>query len=166
LIFFELLHFEEDNALSIWETQGALEFPLEKYLEREDWMDCTFILAEELEKRRRYYEAFVLLLHLIKEERRRPYFKHFMEEVETFLKELVRLHLRSAVDTETYVDCIQMLLGLGFTSRDEARWMRSLAEALIHLGETNNAARIFREALNRDPGLPNVIQLRKKLNVH
>ena len=166
LIFYELLHLEDDAALSIWETSGALEFPLEKYLEREDWMDCTFMLAEELEKRQRYYEAFVLLLRLIKEERRRPYFRHFMEEVETFLKELVRLHLRSSVDTETYVDCLQALLGLGFTSRDEARWMRSQAEALIHLGETNHAARIFREALKRDPGLPNVIKLRKKLNVY
>ena len=89
-----------------------------------------------------------------------------MEEVETFIKELVRLRLRSAVDTETYVDCLEALLGLGFSTRDEARWMRSLAEAFIRLGETNHAARVFKEALKRDPGLPNVIQLRKKLNVH
>ena len=166
LVFFELLHLEEDSALSVWETQGALNFPLEKYLDREDWMDCAYMLAEELEKRQRYYEAFSILLPLVREERRRPYFKHFMEEVETFIKELVRLRLRSAVDTETYVDCLEALLGLGFSTRDEARWMRSLAEAFIRLGETNHAARVFKEALKRDPGLPNVIQLRKKLNVH
>jgi curved DNA-binding protein CbpA len=165
LVVFELLHLEEDTAISIWQDQGGLNFPMEKYLDREDWMDCTYILAEELTKRDRYYEAFFLLLGLIREERRRPYFKHFMEEVENFLKELVRLRLRSAVDGETYLECLEALLELGFSSRDEARWMRSMAETLIRLGETGAAARVFREALKRDPGLPNVIQLRRKLKV-
>ena len=40
LIFFELLHLEEDSALAVWQEQGALRFPMEKYLDREDWMDC------------------------------------------------------------------------------------------------------------------------------
>ena len=164
LVFFELLHLEEDEALSVWEKQGGLDFRMENYLDREDWMDCTFMLAEELEKRQRYYEAFVLLLSLVREERRRPYFKHFMEEVETFFKELIRLRLKTAVDTETYAECLEALIGLGFSSRDEARWMRSLAEALVNLGETGQAGRIFREALARDPALPNVKQLKKKLN--
>ncbi|GHU02376.1 hypothetical protein FACS1894147_04120 [Spirochaetia bacterium] len=71
LIFFELLHLEEDEALSIWETQGGVHFPLQQYLDKEDWMDCAFILAEELDRRQRYYEAFVLLTAIIREERRR-----------------------------------------------------------------------------------------------
>ncbi|MDR1863485.1 MAG: DnaJ domain-containing protein [Treponema sp.] len=165
LIFFELLHLEEDAALEIWQEGGGLDFPMEKYLDREDWMDCTYILAEELAKRNRYYESFFLFLGLIREERRRPYFKHFMQEVEGFLKEMVRLKLRSAVDAETYVECIEALLELGFQPRDEARWMRSMAETLIRLGETGAAARVFREALKRDPGLPNAIGLRRKLNI-
>jgi tetratricopeptide (TPR) repeat protein len=165
LIFFELLHLEEDAALEVWRKQGALDYPMEKYLDREDWMDCTFMLAEELEKRAQYYESFVLLRRLVKEERNLPYFRHFMEDVETFLKEMVRLHLRSAVDIETYADCLEALIGLGFSSRDEARWMRSRAETFIRLGENDRAAGIFREALKKDPALPNVRQLRKKLNV-
>jgi tetratricopeptide (TPR) repeat protein len=165
LVVFELFHLEEDAAISAWEAQGGLDFPMEKYLDREDWMDCTYILAEELARRGRYYEAFMLLLRLVREERRRPYFLHFMEDVETFLKELVRLKLRSAVDTGTYVECLQLLLDLGFSPHDEARWMRAMAETLVRMGETGSAARIFREALRRDPGLPNVVQLRRKLNV-
>ena len=163
LIFFELLHLEEETALSIWKEKGGLGFPMEKYMDREDWMDCTFIIAEELAKRGQYYEAFVLLVRLVREERRLPYFKHFIEEVESFLKELVRLHLRRAVDTETYVECMEDLLDLGFSSKDEARWLRSIAEALIHLDEMTTAARIFREALKRDPKLPNTVRLRRML---
>ncbi|MDR3160934.1 MAG: J domain-containing protein [Spirochaetaceae bacterium] len=165
LIFFSLLHLEEEDALKVWQAQGGLHFPLNRYLEREDWMDCTFILAEELEKRQRYYEAFMLLAALVREERRRPYFRHFMGEVETFLKELVRLKLKAAVDAEQYVECIEMLLELGFSPKEEARWMRSLAETLIRLGELRGAEMVFREALKRDPALPNVVQLRRKLKV-
>ena len=128
LIFFEFLHLEDEAAITIWQEQGGLEFRLERYLDREDWMDCSYILAEELAKRGRIYESFVILVKLVREERRQPYFRHFMEEVEKFLRELVRLRLRSAVDDETYVECIEALMGLGFSPKDEARWVRSLGK--------------------------------------
>jgi len=165
LIFFDFLHLEDDAAITLWQELGGLDFPLEKYLDREDWMDLSFILAEELSRRNRYYESFVLLVQIVREERRRPYFRHFMAEVEVFLKELVRLRLRSSVDAETYVECMETLLNLGFSRRDEARWMRSMAEVLFNMGEAGNAARIFREALKKDPKLPNTLLLRKRLKV-
>jgi len=165
LVFFEFLHFREEDALSVWREQGGLDFSMERFLDREDWMDCSFILAEELSKRGHHYEAFVLLVKIIREERRLPYFRHFMEEVETFLKELVRLHLRQAVDPETYVECLETLLDLGFSPRYEGRILRSIAETLIDLGEMDNAAKVFREALKKYPALPNTIQLRRKLHV-
>jgi curved DNA-binding protein CbpA len=165
LIFFELLHLEYEEALRIWEGLGGLDFPLNRYLEREDWMDCGFILAEELEKRRRYYEAFMLLVTLVREERRRPYFRHFMPDVENFLKELVRRRLKTAVDPETYLDCMGILMELQFPPKDEARWLRSMAETLVRMGDLHTAQGVFREALKRDPALSNAIQLRRKLNV-
>ena len=126
LIFFELLHLEEERAIAIWQKWGGLQFPMEKYLDREDWMDCSYIIAEELAKRRRFYEAFVLLVSLVREERRMPYFRYFMQELETFLKELVRLHLRRAVDGETYLECLEALLDLGFPPQYEARILTSI----------------------------------------
>lgn len=165
LIFFEFLHLEEESAISIWRRHGGLSFPLEKYLDREDWMDCAYILAEELAKRGCYYEAFILLVNLVREERRKPYFRHFMDEVENFLKGLVRLQLRPSVDAETYLECMEALLNLGFSPQDEARWMRSISETLLRLGEVGDAARVFSEALKKDPGLSNTVQLRRKLKV-
>jgi curved DNA-binding protein CbpA len=154
LVFFDLLHLDEEQAISEWRAQGGLDFPLKRYLDREDWMDCTFILAEELAKHCWYYEAFVLLLDLVREERRQPYFRHFMPELERFLNELVRLRLRTVLDEETYVECISKLLGLGFPPRDEARWMRSMAEALAQMGDQKSAHGVFQEALKLDPDLP------------
>ncbi|MDR0761012.1 MAG: DnaJ domain-containing protein [Treponema sp.] len=165
LVFFDLLHLEEEEALATWRSQGGLDFFMQEYLEREDWMDCTYILAEELEKRECYYEAFMLFAALIREERRQPYFRHFSAEIENSLKELVRLRLKAAVDSETYLECLEILLELGFPPREEARWMRSMAETLIRLGRRNGAEAVFREALKRDPALPNVVQLKRKLNI-
>jgi tetratricopeptide (TPR) repeat protein len=165
LVFFELLHLEEETALEIWRKNGGLHFPLEKYLDREDWLDCLFLLAEELDRRERYYEAFRLLTILVREERKLPYFRHFMDDIEMFLKELVRLRLRAQVDDETWINCRETLLELGFSPRDEARWLRSLAEALLRMGEAAAAGSLIREALKRDPALPNAARLRRKLNV-
>jgi curved DNA-binding protein CbpA len=151
LIFFDFLHLEDDEAVEIWTRAGALDFRLEEYLDREDWMDCAFILAEELDKRGRRYEAFVLLVALVREERRKPYFRHFMEEVENFLRELVRLRLKPAVDRETWAACLERLLGLGFPPKDESRWLKSLAGVLQELGDRRNAEAVLREALSRSP---------------
>jgi hypothetical protein len=161
LIIFELLHFEEDTAVRIWLEVGGHNFPLEKYLEREDWMDCAFILAEELEKRGHYYDAFCLLAALIREERRLPYFRHFAEDVEIFLKELVRSRLRPVVDDETWIECIQELLSIGFSAREEGRWLKSQAEALACIGEITAARAAFHAAQKRDPSIAPSAKLKK-----
>ncbi|MDR1362564.1 MAG: J domain-containing protein [Spirochaetaceae bacterium] len=163
LIIFELFHFEEDAAVNMWRDWGGLDFPLEKHLGREDWMDCSFILAEELEKRGFYYDTFRLLAALIRAERSKPYFRHFTEDVEIFLKELVRLHLRSAVDDETWIECMQELMTLDFPARDEGRWLKSQAETLSKIGETAAARAVFREAQKRDPSITPSVKLKKIL---
>ncbi|MDR0876621.1 MAG: DnaJ domain-containing protein [Treponema sp.] len=165
LVFFELLHLEEDESIKIWRKNGGIHFPMENYLDREDWLDCLYILAEELDKKQHCYEAYRLLVRLLQEERRQPYFLKFTEDIEIYLKELVRFRLRSQVDDETWADCMETLLGLGFPSHDEARWMRSLAETLLALGNADAAKAIIREALKRDPALPTTARIRRALNV-
>lgn len=165
LIFFDLLHLEEEEALEVWKLQGGIDFPLDAYLDREDWMDCSFILAEELEKRGQYYDAFVLLTDIIKEERKRPYFRHFMEEVDSLLKTLVRTRIIHIADDELLVECMEELLNLGYSRKDEARWLRTMAEALLRLGYISEARGALQGALQRDPGLPHVVQLRRRLGI-
>ncbi|MDR1787802.1 MAG: DnaJ domain-containing protein [Treponema sp.] len=139
LIFFEFLHLEDDEAIRLWDAQGGRRFHIERYLDREDWMDCAFMLAEELEKRSRHEEAFWIFCALVREERREPYFRHFAVELEKALRELVRLKLKAAVPLERYVECLTALLNLGFPPKDEARWRAALAEALAEMGEKDEA---------------------------
>jgi len=109
LIFFELLHLEDDEAIAIWRKNGGINFAMEKYLDRDDWMDCCFILAEELDKRQHCYEAFRLLMQIMNEERRHPYFRHFTLEIVKLIREIVRLRLRPQVDDETWNQCMEMM---------------------------------------------------------
>ncbi|MCL2878888.1 MAG: J domain-containing protein [Treponema sp.] len=143
LLYFELLHLEEDEAINIWRRNGGINFAMENYLDREDWMDCLFILAEELDKRGYVYETFRLLVILVREERRLPYFRHFMAEIETYLRELVRLRLRSQLDDETWIDSLQILLTLDFPAQDILRWSHSLAQALYDYGDISGAEQVI-----------------------
>jgi tetratricopeptide (TPR) repeat protein len=163
LVLWDLFHEKEESALAIWREQGGLNFPMKQYLDRGDWMDGTYVLAEELHKRCCYYEAFALLVELVREERRLPYFKHFTVDVEIFLKELVRLRLRPSVDDKTWVVCMKDMLGLGFTAKEEARWLRSMSDSLFTLGQAAEARDMLREAVERDPSLLKIKRLRKKL---
>ncbi|MDR0290367.1 MAG: DnaJ domain-containing protein, partial [Treponema sp.] len=65
LVFFLLLHLEEDEAIAVWRRNGGINFSMERYLDRDDWLDCCFILAEELDRRQQCYEAFRLLTMII-----------------------------------------------------------------------------------------------------
>lgn len=130
LIFFELLHLEEEEAVAIWRKNGALDFRMEKYMEREDWMDCQYILAEELDKRGFSFEAFKLMSEILAQERRRPYFKLFTVEIENYLKTLVKFRLRAQVDEETWIGCMETMISLGFSSKDEKRYKKSIADTL------------------------------------
>ncbi|MCL2127267.1 MAG: J domain-containing protein, partial [Treponema sp.] len=149
LIFFELLHLEEEEAIAVWRRNGGINFPMGKYTDREDWMDCGFILAEELDKRGQCYEAFRILAELIGEERKKPYFRHFTPEVEKLIRAIARQRLRPQVDDETWVECMETLLNLGFSARDDCYWLNSLARALHSLGDTAGAEQVAREAAKR-----------------
>jgi curved DNA-binding protein CbpA len=165
LVLWDLFHEDGESALAVWRAHGGLAFLMKRYLDRGDWMDGAYVLAEELDKRHYYYEAFSLLVELVREERRLPYFKHFTVDVEIFLKKLVRIRLRSSVDDTTWVACMKNMLGLGFTPKEEARWLRSMAESLFALDQIAEAQAMLREAIDRDPTLSNIKRLQKKLRI-
>ena len=142
LVFFELLHLQEDEAIEIWRDAGGTDFAMERHLSRGDWMDCAFILAEELDRRGCCREAFYLLVQVIREERRQPYFRLFTEDIEKYVREIVRLRLRADLDEEGWVQSLETLLTLGFPARDRRFWLKSLEQALLRLGDQAGARQV------------------------
>jgi len=130
LIFYELMRLEEDRAIEIWRENGGLAFSLQNYMEKADWMDCQYILAEELDKRDFSFEAFKLIIALLIEERQKPYFNLFTPEIYRYLKTIVNKRLRSQVDSETWLDCMEALIGIGFPSSDEKAFRESIIKTL------------------------------------
>jgi curved DNA-binding protein CbpA len=130
LIFYELMRLEEESAIEIWQKSGGLDFCLEKYMERADWMDCQYILAEELDKRGFSLEAFKLITALLAEENRRPYFNLFTPEIYKYLKSIVKNRLKPFVDKQTWIDCMEALIGIGFSAFDEKTFKESMAKTL------------------------------------
>jgi hypothetical protein len=88
-----------------------------------------------------------------------------MPEVDGLVKELARVKLPQSADDETLVECLEELIDLGYPRRDEARWLRTISEALFRMGERSEAQAALRAALKRDPALPNVVQMRRRLGV-
>jgi curved DNA-binding protein CbpA len=130
LIFYELLHLQEERAIEIWRKNGGLDFQMEKHMEREDWMDCQYILAEELDRRNFSFEAFKLLAAILAEEHRRPYFNHFTTDIKKYVKTIINKRLKQQVDNETWITCMKSLIGVGFSGYEESAFNDNIERAL------------------------------------
>ena len=91
LIFFDLFHNAEDEAVQEFLRLRSVQpsFSLRRYFSRGDFMDCGFVLAEELYFRNHYYESFLLLDLIIREEQKQAYFRHFFPEVLILARKLI-----------------------------------------------------------------------------
>jgi len=165
LVFFDLLHELEDEAVAEFLAQRASPggFTLGSFFDREDYMDCGFILAEELSFRGHYYESFQLLADVIRLESDRPYFKHFFPEVIALARDILRNRLMGTVSDELALDCFETALELGFGKKDDAIMLKLMAQAYESLGDVYTARLCLAEALRLDPKLTGVRELRKRL---
>jgi curved DNA-binding protein CbpA len=162
LVFYDLLHGWEEEALEVYDRLNASgDFVPDDYMDREDAMDCAFILAEEYEKRERFLEAFGLYRYCIGMERKKPYFRHFYPEILMRIKELIRLRLPRAVGPDQLLDCLAEMIGLGLPKRETAQFHRQRAETEFKLGRLEDARTDLEAALALDRKIPGVQYLKK-----
>jgi len=69
-----------------------------------------------------------------------------MPELEKYTREIVRRRLRSQVDDETWIECMETMLDLGFPAGDTAFWLRSLAQTLLKIGDHAGSRQVLNEA--------------------
>ena len=101
LIFHDLLANHQEEAVELYERLSARRgFELERFLSREDYMDCAFLLAEVFEARLRYNEAYELYLKLYYYECDKPYFHHFINEVIDRLRTLLCFKMLPGMDPQ------------------------------------------------------------------
>lgn len=165
LIFFDLFHELEDEAVQEYRTRRGDSggFVLSAHFAREDFMDCAFVLGEELVIREEYYEAFLLLEEVIAFERERAYFRHFFPEVLSVARGIVRNHLAGTLSDELALDCLESALELGFGKKDDAVILKLMAQCYERIGDIPTARVCLEEALRREPFLTGTRDLRRRL---
>ncbi len=164
LIFYDLLHSFEDEALEVFDRLcSAGEFRLELHMDREDFMDCAYLLAEELEKRGSYFEAFRLLVSIIRHERQRPYFRHFFEEVVVRVRNLVCSSMPGKVDPRNLLEALEELVEIGLSKKDNAFFLKKIAEIYGDFGDHETASRYLGMGLALDSRLAGVKKLKLKI---
>ncbi len=161
LVFYDMLHGWEDEAISVHDSGGLAAIGLDRLMDREDAMDCAFLLAEEYERRERYREAFDCYRFCILREAERPYFKHFLPEIRMRIKELARVRLPRAVGEEELLGYLSALASLGFPRKESARFLRHRAEINVRLGRIPDARDDLVAAIALDRKLSGIAHLRK-----
>lgn len=165
LVFFDLLHQNEDEALELFDRlQLRGDFELAEHLDREDYMDCAFLLAEEYERRSQFLKAFRLLMSVIAFELDLPYFKHFFAEVIEKLRTLVCFKMTAALDPDTVIGCIDHVLMLDLSHKELAFFLKKGAELYADLGDPVTAKSYLQRGLELDEKLAGTKKLRERLH--
>ncbi|MDR1932087.1 MAG: J domain-containing protein [Spirochaetales bacterium] len=140
LIFFDLLHDNEDEALDLYETLLLQdEFSLEIFMDREDFMDCAFLLAEEYEKQRRYAKSFDLLVKIVRFERQKPYFRHFLEEVIARMRSLAASKLSRELPPQECLARYFQVVEFNLSHKETNFYTKKIAEVYLGLGRADLA---------------------------
>lgn len=164
LVFYDLLHDNPDEALQIYGSlREAGDFELYRYLGREDFMDCAFLLAEEYEERQEFTRAFELYAAIERFERQRPYFRHFMTDVYERARVVVCTRMPGVEHPDTVLACLHRIIDWDLPRKDLAFCYRHAAEMYILKGERRAAYRSLQRALTLDNRLSGVKKLQQEL---
>jgi len=169
LICYDLLHDLDGEAVELYdEAQTGGFFSLRKYLEREDFMDYAFMLAEAYLEQDALVKAYRLFRGIAELEEEDPYFKHFYVEVLDRMAAIVRHSLPDDPDNRLRMAFVTDLVKLSYHPREEARLRKLLSELLAAEGRDEDAAReIFRayELAPRLPGLEETVKTLRELGL-
>jgi curved DNA-binding protein CbpA len=164
LIFYDLLHSHSEEAVALYEK--LLSYPyfrLELYLDWEDYMDCTFLLAEQFDNEGDHERAFKLFLQLYYNEQKRPCFKHFIEEIAERIKRIACINLKSFLSPELNIRYLEELLSFDYPRKDIAVIYKKIAEAYLEIGDTEKALESLAKGLEFNQKLAGVKKLKEKI---
>lgn len=164
LIFYDLLHNNYHEAVNLYKlSTERTDFYLEKYLSREDFMDCAFLLAEAFEMETDFIMAWKFYKKIYLFEIEKPYFHHFVEEVIERLRNLVCFKMQGVVDPTIQVGYLESMIGLNISKKYTAFFYKKIAEIYSTIGENEIAVRYLRQGLELNKKLAGVKKLKEKI---
>ncbi len=165
LIFFDLLHSHEEEAVRLYDILvRTKDFDLSKNLDREDFMDCAFLLAEEYEENSEYVKAYQLLKTILDYEREKPYFKHFIVEVTDRMKTITCNKMPGVIESERLLDFLKELINYGFSRKDTAFFYKKSAEIYLDIERYDLAIYYLKKCLALDKKVNGIKKLKERIN--
>ncbi|MGP1594645.1 MAG: J domain-containing protein [Treponema sp.] len=167
LILFDLFHDFEDNAVQefLRLRAGSSGFMLSDHFTREDFMDCGFVMAEELFFRHEYYESFLLLEQIIMLEQQKPYFRHFFPEVLLLARKLIREKIIYTLADDLILECCEAALDFGLHKSDKAAILKKMAEIYYRIGDIASSKECIDEALRLYPRLKGLSKFKNSIGM-
>ena len=126
-------------------------------------MDCAFLLAEQLAQEGKFMEAFGLFKQIYLDELKKPYFRHFIEEVVIRIKQIACVELTDSVSPDISLQYLEELLSFDFPRKDKALFYKKIAEIYSCLGENKRAITALRTGLEFNQHLPGIKKLKEKI---
>ena len=164
LIFHDLLTNHQQEAVELYERLSTLQgFALDRYLSREDFMDCAFLLAEVFEAQGHFLKSYALYKTLYLYEREKPYFHHFIEEVIDRLRSLLCFKMMSELSPPEAIERLQELIAFDFSRKDNAFFYKKLAEVYAAIGMQETAIESLQKGLELDRKLSGVKKLMERI---
>ena len=161
----DLLHGDGKRALSTYDELASHNgFSLQGHLEIRDYLDCVFLLAEQMERTGRNRDAVALYEELYDREKEPPRHRYFFDEVKVRLKKLYSRKLpREARSSAEEIACYKRILQFEVDRSEKAFILKKIAEVHMREGQTDKAKKIFKEALDLKPGLKGTATIRERL---
>ena len=148
------------------ELREGEAFQLSDHLDIRDYLDCLFLLAEQLERVGRHSEATEFYEELYAREKEPPRYRYFLEEVKERIKKLYSRKLpREADSAQEEIACYRRILEFDVDRSEKAFLLKKIAEVYCRIGRERKAKQIFQQALDLKPGLKGTATIREKLGM-
>jgi curved DNA-binding protein CbpA len=166
LIFYDLLNSNPEDAVFLHEKlQKERNFSLNKYMSWADYMDCTFLLAEQYSKTSNFIKAFKLYKQLYVDEMKRPYFKHFIQEIVDRLKKIVGHKMCKKTKPEKIINYIEELINLNISDKENAYFYKAMAECYLKINRNDMALLSVKNALKYNSRIEGINNIKKKIKM-
>jgi len=167
LILYDLLTGKEAEALAAYEEGLAADegFDLGECLSTKDWLDCTFLLAEQYERRRAHENAFELYERVYHAGSAGRRYGHFLLEIRDRLRNLGCRAIPRALPPERAITYLHRVLALNLPRHDAAFVHKKTAESYQAMGDREKARESLLTAFRLKPGLKGAQKICDSLGV-
>jgi curved DNA-binding protein CbpA len=165
LILYDLLGGKAKDALAMYE-EGILQnggFDLSKYLPLRDWLDCTVLLAEEYERRKRYRWALDLYNEVYSSKDAKKRYGEFYHEIGDRMRHLCCGVLARDSSGQDAINYYARALKLNLSRAQTAHVHKKMAECYHEAGRAGEASAALKAAFDLAPNIKGVRRISAKL---